>query len=71
MTEIEELKEDLEYANSTIDNLEIDKKDCLELLCKLWTSLNKQTEFDKEIYDLLKYEKKLPRYLSPYFIKPL
>lgn len=68
---IEELEESLEYANSTIDNLEFDKKEALELLCKLWTSLNHQTEFDKEIYDLLKFENKLPRYLSPYFIKPL
>lgn len=69
--EVKELKENLEYANSTIDELETDKKEILELLCKLWTSLNHQTEFDKEIYDLLKYEHKLPKYLSPYFIKPL
>lgn len=69
MNTIEELEETLEYANSTIDQLEEDKKGILELLCKLWVSLDKQTEFDEEIYDLLKYENKLLRYLTPYFIK--
>jgi hypothetical protein len=71
MNTIEELEETLEYANSTIDQLEEEKKAILELLCKLWVSLDKQTEFDKEIYYLLKYEKKLPKYLTPYFLKPL
>lgn len=71
MNTIEELEETLEYANSTIDQLEEDKKETLELLCKLWVSLNKQTEFDEEIYHTLRYEKKLPKYFTPYFLKPL
>lgn len=54
-----------------LDDIEEHKEQSLELLALLWLFQEKQTPWDKEIEDLLKTTDLLPKFYTPYFIKPL
>jgi len=55
-----------------LDDIEENKDNALRLLTNLYLSKTHQTEWDKEINDLLmSIPDLLPRYVTPYFIKLL
>lgn len=65
--DVEEQRDDLQRS---LDDITEDDLLAAKLLIQLWTSLSIQTEFDKDIDELIRgYPQLLPKYYTPYFLK--